>query len=910
MPLEGLSSKLFAFIGRDMNRFPEFFQPISLLPTLYVLVTSSLLSSETKGEESGENTRPRISHVSSLGFSGYRIGRWGAVSLSLINPTDEPVDLLAVTHFEGEPTLQYGRRIWTPPKSRRLVEQPIRLPETEPPSRNRADFRTALVDPQAPREVFLRGDAGALQSDGVLPVANDLLVTGLIDSPSSPATGLFDDAPENAESAYELLVAARLAAQQPTRISILHDKQLPSGEESLNALDQLVIANNQIVNDEMGLEAVRRWLFGGGRLWIMLDRVDPHVLEQLLGDEIVCEVVDRVSLTTVRVESSDGRQKTLQEFENPVDFVRLAISEVDVTHRVDGWPAAFRKTFGDGWLLVTTLAPRGWMRLRTAADSLETGSSQQSGRRRSADGASRPEPPKGSTGSELADNNATTSKFIALEPMATLAAEFLNAPPSALLPQAALEPLVQEYVGYSILPQWQAASLLCGFCALLAASAVWLWKLSRLELLALVGPGIALAVGAVLVLMGWQQRQVVRPSVATLQIVKPIPGTDDVRVEGAAGVFSPESGVASISSGGGGRFMPEMSGMQGTTRRMVWTDTEEWQWEHLPQTAGLRAATFRTSTTFAEPVEARATFGPQGLSGHLQLPSGHTVTDPIVATREGRLAVEMRDGGAFIVRSGGVFSAEQYLAAGLLSDEQNRRRRVLQSLLANPLRLDFPTEPTLLFWTDSWNVGFHFGEHRRSLGAALIATPVKLERPAGETEISIPSPFLPFERVVGPDESIPSPMWDAQHRRWIERSIPSTTWLRFQVPRVLLPIAIQRGAFQVQVRGPIGKLEIATFQQATGTIVPLKTWVDPVGSMTLRMTDSDIPKLSEDGGLLLRVSGGDPDRPELTQGTDGTASMSYWQIESLTLELSGKTINMAEPDARRATEGKVPRNEL
>lgn len=37
---------------------------------------------------------------------------------------------------------------------------------------------------------------------------------------------------------------------------------------------------------------------------------------------------------------------------------------------------------------------------------------------------------------------------------------------------------------------------------------------------------------------------------------------------------------------------------------------------------------------------------------------------------------------------------------------------------------------------------------------------------------------------------------------------------------------------------------------------------------------------------MLRVSGGDPDRPELTNpDPDGTGKVSYWQIDSLDVQL-------------------------
>ena len=46
--------------------------------------------------------------------------------------------------------------------------------------------------------------------------------------------------------------------------------------------------------------------------------------------------------------------------EEPVEFVRVLVDSVDVYSSIDGWPAAFSIPFGNGHVLITTLAARGW----------------------------------------------------------------------------------------------------------------------------------------------------------------------------------------------------------------------------------------------------------------------------------------------------------------------------------------------------------------------------------------------------------------------------------------------------------------------------------------------------------------------------------------------------------------------
>ncbi len=851
----------------------------------FVTASGLLWAAFASAEEIKSGLGKSIGHVAPGGIAVYRSEKWAQVNVELVNPTDEPIELLTATFFQDEPSLQYGRRNWIPAKSRLQTWHVLRIPRTG--ANRTVNTRTLVMDARQEREVLLRGDGGYLHLDGLVRLTDEDSVTGMFEAPSDPPPPgrIFPD--ENEDATSNLVTASRIEAQRTRRLSYPVDQVFPSSEECLNGLDQMVITDSRVADDSAGLVAMRRWLFGGGHMWVMLDQTDPRVLQRLLGDDFVCEVVDRVGLTTVRLTEPDAGTSVVstQDYEHPVEFVRVAVSDVDVAYTVDGWPAAFWKNCGEGRLLVTTLGPRGWMRRRTDADNAapQNRGPQRRGR----------EPPPETESSAPDDLRAPTAHAV-LEPMSNLALQLFNQPLPRLLPETVLEPLTQEYVGYAIPSRTMVLGLLVGFSALLMGLGTWLWRQNRLEFLGAIGPGIALSISALLVLLGQQQRNAVPPTAANLQYVQSIPGTDDVRVSGVVGLFSPEAGTSAVSAQHGGWLLPEASGLESTTRRMVWTDHGAWSWEHLPETVGLRSATFQTATEFTERLEARATFGPEGLTGHLHLPDAHRPADAMLATRDGRFGVELRGDDTFTAKADNVLAGDQFLDAGLLSDEQVRRRRLLQQLLTNPLRRDFPKAPLLFLWTKPWDIGFRFGENRRSVGSALVAVPLKLQRPATGTEVRIASPFLPYRGALGPDDLVPSGWWDSQQHQWIEKARPTETWLRFQIPTVLLPIAIERGRVTVQVKGPVGKLTLAGHRPSTNAVVPIKTWIDPVGTLSLEITDHELLSVSADGGLLLRVSAGDADRPELTQlEATETSIMSYWQIESLSLELNAKTIAAA-----------------
>jgi hypothetical protein len=790
------------------------------------------------------------------GVYAYVPGQWGVLHLQLSNPDTDPVEVLCATYFEDETTLQYGRRVWLPGRSRLMTWHPIRLPALTDPQANQVRYRTLAMSAGESDTGLIRGDGGKMLLDSRLGVVPRGQVTGLIDRPPRPE----DQSP--VFTPFDLVTTARVEQLPSRRVSPLGDRIIPGGEEALSAYDQIVLADDRLLADQTGLSALRGWLCGGGRLWVLLDRIDPRLLEMLLGDECGWQTVDRVGLTRVRIESgpaSPASPAWEAEYEQPVDLVRLLVDDVDVLYHVGGWPAAFEKACGQGRLLVTTMGIPGWIRQRRPGD---------------------PRP-------QAAPSEATN--YSPTPALRELAARFFRSRPAPLVPAAALEQHARESVGYSIPPRWLVVGILAGLAALLAAVGACLSRAGRLERLGLVAPVLAAAATGGLLLAGQSRRESVRPTAALVQLVQPIAGTDDARVSGAVGLYAADSGTAILAGTRGGWLLPDMSGAAGTTRRLMCTDIGQWRWENLPQSQGLRGGEFFRTGLSDVRVDAVATFGPRGVTGRLNMPRELRPADGVLTTQTGRIGVTTQDDGTLAADADRVFTAEQYLGAGLLSDEQNRRVRTLQALTV-PSDSGDPGRATLMFWTAPWDLGFQFESGADVRGSALVAAPLNWERPPPDTEVTIPAPLLAYREVEGPDGLKPSGLYDYRRLQWNQRSWPSASWLEFRVPEVLFPATLTAARIGVRVAGPVGKLALASASR--GTIVPVETWTDPVGTLTLDIRDPALLALDAQGRLLLRVSGGDPDRPELTTRLeDGSEHVSYWRIESLQLELKAKVLD-------------------
>ncbi len=879
MPITG---RAFAERATDLSALRVRTRLPSLLHSLLVpLITALAMSdaSDVLAQDEPPAVKLSVVRATAGGVHAYAPNRWGLLHVNLINTQETPRDLLTATYFDGAPTMQFGQRLRLPAKSLLRAVQPVLVPPLNPNHGRALNFQTLVLDAGrsgvdgTANEVLLRDEAGLLRHDGAILVTHNPRITGLINEPP-PGQEQLD------HEVADLVAACRVSQELGRQIALPSSEQLAHEEFSLHALDHMVLAENNLVDDAAALASLRRWLFGGGHLWVMLDRTEPRLLEMLVGDRFNGHIVDRVGLNSVQLfEVQSTGTKSLGEpveYETPVDLVRVVVQDVEIENEVNGWPAAFWVPCGDGRLLVTTLGARGWMVSRS--DEAKSAPQRSIARQ---------------TNAEILKADSEETAFRTNRAMSLLASDFfLAGRPEELVSTAALEQQVGEYIGYSVPSRGVVLGSLAALVVLMLGIGSWLYARSSVEHMGWIGPLLAVLFGAALLQLGRSNRHAIADAVAVIQFVQPIPGTDDVSRRGVVATYYREGSQQPIRATAGGRLMPDMTGLEGTVRRMVWTDIEAWQWENVPQAAGQHSAAFQVSASVVPRIEARATFDNAGLVGRVTGVS--QLEDGVLATRSGRMGVEFQDDGSFVVRTENVFGREQFLAADMLADEQDRRRRTLEKLLSNKRRRDYPEQPTLLAWSDRPNANFQFGEGLQSRGSTLMAIPLVLDRPQIGREIVIPSPWLPYRSTLAPDGTQPSAMWNNQLNEWQERAAPSSNWLRFQIPRELLPLKGTRAQVVVQVTGPVGRLEL--LGQRDSVAHSIQTLIDPVGRLTLEITDPSLLTVASDGSLALGINAGDTNQAELAlEKKDVGAKINYWRIESLGLQLWATPTEPREP---------------
>jgi hypothetical protein len=772
------------------------------------------------GQESGASSDVRFSLLptSRLGLFTFVAGQWGEFSVRLENRGNTSKDLLCSSHFSDDDNLQFGRKVWLPAHSRLVLPHPVMFPETDQFSNGSALVRSLVFDDSQGNDVVVKSASGRVKHERTFLVTQTGRNTGIIAG--------WDSEDVVSPEVRSLIVASRVNQDLNNKVTVLAGHFLAADEVSLHYLDHMVLAENKLVDDLAALTAVRRWLHAGGHLWIMLDRTDPVILERLFGDTFQGSIVDRIGLTSVRVDKApsvfapESKPGETRFYEEPVEMARAVLPGMKVWNTVNGWPAALTTTYGQGRVLITTLGARGWMVKPPPTDLRED---------------------------QQVEYSATT-------PMSDLSAWIFSERKPNVLPPDSLKSFPKEYVSYNV-PTWaRVVGMMGGFLALLVAMGGGLWWSQRLDHFAWSGSLLAVIFSILFLGMGLKNRQQTPETSASVLFAQVVDGTDDVRTHGAVAVYRSEGSQSLIQTSMGGDFWPDELAADNSLRRMVTTDLGAFHWDGLSQSANvLGAYSVATSGTSTDRIAARATIDAQGISGEYS-GAAFVAADAILATRKGRVGIHLQPDGQFSAAADDVLKEDQYLNATLLNDVQDRRRRILQRLFSNRNWQDSLGHPHLLLWMKGWEHGVQFGEGLQRQGDTLLSVPLELIRPSAGTEMLIPSPLLSFANRRSPDISGPSGCWDDGRQEWQERTNPSSTWLNFQLPKELLPLQATKAQININVSGLMGTIEILGIRN--GEAIGLQTVTDPVGSMSFEINDPGVLNVSQNGELAIGINAG------------------------------------------------------
>jgi hypothetical protein len=718
------------------------------------------------------------------------------------------------------------------------------------PSRDTVACYGLLIDDRSGAEVVLRDDHEEVQHSSLLRVNHDRPVTGVLVGDEEPDS-------DDPDYAYEAVIAVRTARGYDRGLVSIRGRDLPPLRDVFDGLDQLVLWKDCFASDVAILAPLRAWLNDGGELWIMLDRVDFAGVERLLGETFTCQLVNRVALEEVAIQSvafpSRVAPSPLESYEQPLDFARVMVTGMQVTHTVQGWPAAFWRPIGRGRVVFTTVGAQAWIRRATARRM-------------------RWEPER-------------MTDYEPIPQLDELPLIQLRTPPLGR-PDVFRDYLSQR-IGYRIASRRPVSAILGLFCAGLLLSGVALARGRRLEHLAWIAPCLALLAAMPLAGLGWRSQRAVPATVGQAQFLEVAEGADQITASGLLACYDPAPATAGAGARQGGVFEPEDTPAAGTTRRMVWTDLDQWHWENLRLTTGLRTASFQWSSDLSERLEVRGTFTAEGFAARW---TGKTLwlSDAVIAVPGQQLCLAVRaDGSRLLARPEDVLATGRDVAGRWLSDEQHRRQAVIEQMLepgAGQMRE--LSQPLLLGWGDAVDMGFQFPRHQERFGAALWSLPVKIDRPPGGTRVVIPSPFLQFSAVNRATGENASSLYNRRTGVWIASQKPTETWLRFEVPEAAWPLRLDRARLTLQITAPSRTVQIV--RRVGERTQPLRKVDNPIGQIELTLEGATLPEWDAAGRLLLGIL--------VSAMTDEATQprASVWKIDAVQLEIAGTVL----PDQR------------
>jgi len=802
-------------------------------------------------ELSAQSQTPSQPYLSNpVGYAGvghYRQGAWGLVRSAITNPTAQPADVAVAVSFDRSPMIQFIRPTRLPPQSRRVVFLPLR-PTDVPAGARSVEVTSLLTETTDSIETQLDREPGTLRIET-----------------STPTSGMLSQAGAEDDFAIDASIAMRQSVGLGSRHAYLNSESMPLLAAGYDALDTLTISADTPALDSAQMAALRQWLIGGGKLWVMAEQVDPQFMRRLLGDDWTIDTIDKLPMTRFTIASE--QHELDREFEKPVTMARVVHSDMEVLMEVRGWPAALRKSFGLGQILVTTVGPRAWYTERPEDELKRLRERRDHQRGRGGGGV---------------EGGRVDDRIVETDPIQSLGRWFCRPAAEVAIDRAELTDYSRTLIGMSVLPRTPVALLLLVVAGLIVAAGVVLHRRGRLEYAAATATVLCIVVGLVMVFVGVAKRRSIPLTMAGVQFVQVAPQQQHGVVLGALTVYSPAEDKGPLKATKGGVVWPDTQHQQGEMLRMVWTDFDRWTWDNLKLPSGANlATTFRHVAALSEPVSVEVTLDETGIVGQLETGPLGELDDILLAGPSGNLAPRRPAGqpDTLVATPDDSLAPGQFIRAAVLSDVQVRRRRLLQRLLEETP--GYPDQLTLLAWSSLIELGFTLPQDFVHRDATLVAIPVSLRRPPAGANVTIPGELLSFELARGDGLPASATAFDPNTLEWIPMNSGQTIAIRFLLPPEFRDLDVTGATLDLRIRAPSFDVSVGTWNQKTRKVTEVQATSSPLDRMIVSLPQSPDLQIDDAGGIVVVLDVKSP------PGRSRFDEANVWQIRGVSLEVQG-----------------------
>lgn len=807
--------------------------------------------------------QPKVTAAANSISGNAQTGIWSVLNADVRNPTNSPLEALVVVQFKDNPNTQFATKVWLPAKSMRKTWQLARLgtiPERDPqnPTAQAVALQTILLDPSVSPERSLSQDLN--QMAGSMP--------GIL-------TAYLGDTTDRASE--DVVVAARKSQSSPLPANVVYltRHNLPPIAAGWDGISSLVIASQDPQLTSAQMLALREWLLNGGKLWIQLDRTNPQFARQLLGTDWTLEVVNRSELASYQLLESqqESALAPTEQRDPPVDFVRVLAPDMQPMYRINQWPAVLRKPIGKGELFISTLAARGWL---TPADNTATTQLTNFGQ------------------SFLGDQNKKPLRTTPDTPAPISGLEDPNLP---LTTDQILGNYVVGQIGRQTLGRIPILLILGTMAGGMVVAGLYFSKKRNLEYATLAGIGLALGTTGLLLVIGTTKQNAVPLTATTVQVAQIIPSQQAILTSGQMAIYSPGSlDDHPLTSRHGALLWPDFKAQRDSLHRLVKSDLNQWQWEHVVLHAGsILSASYSNIASLDNPIQLVGHFDAQGFTAQLTTGGDNLgLEDLLLVGPAGRIAprTTTKEAGLQLTATQAEsLPPDQFLGGNLLSDLQDQRQKIYRHLLADAAAI---TEPKLLAWTHALPTDATLtGDDVQTKKTSIVSIPVEIQTPQPGETLTIPSAFLSFS-VSNANASMAetaaaqasgqksmqdrSTLFDPRQGKFLEASLPGTCYLKFTLPAQVKTLALKQARLNLDIVAPGRTVELYLTDPTSGkTAQSLATLQDAAGSNTWTLKDATLPQPNLNGTIILEIRVG-----------EAPSQNARWHIRGVDLNVQGQ----------------------
>ncbi len=789
----------------------------------------------------------QIAGLSRAQHSRPQAGNMLALNVHVRNSGQQLATAELVGRIKGQPGEEDRRKIEVLPGKSDIYELDLRVLPS-----NRQKKIEAVVTLNAienGREVLLtRGDAPVSQS----------VVMDLVSDSSRTAIALDADPPEQlfwrwprtpTYASYELVLASRIDAGLSRVCVTLDGLPLPIHLSDWQGIDVIVIGNPEVLKDSSSIGALQQFMHHGGRIWVILDKVDTSLIEPLLERNQQCQTLDVVETNhfeiTIPGSIDFSAEARTIDSDKPVKLKRVVQHGGRVTHAVDGWPAAIAWPVSQGELFVTALESHGWLTPRETLTSVDS------------------------------DHSSKFSLPVWGNPLALKVHEPKH--DTRLVDDELQYPLA--HIGNPTVPRSLVSTILAAFCAVLVLIGVWRWLAGELRWMGILAPTLALIASVPLIMVAVVQRREMFDMVSMLQILTYSSQGCGVLNEKAA-VYASSSRKMELHGNADGFALPSPT-IESGIRSLTTADFEKWSLSNDAWPTG----TWRYSTEMALDsgnFTARGVLSNQGLTVELPSHFKFPLEDAIIGYAPGTPSIgkAMQGNRSWQIDGSLPAGGDRWTGESFLSEEQLRRAAIYQDIfnVRNPRR---PPTRSLFGWTDIQGQGATWDVDLVRRGSALVSLPIELVTPEVGTDVFIPYPLIRIEQSATSSNS----MYNASRAKWIEESsLDTQAIVAFSLPPEVVPLAASKIDIEWDIKAPQRRAQL--YWTKGGQRIDIVNLNEP--SLPWRGTIENAEVLNDlsDGWLELHVDVTNHQAKDL-QSQNRFVS---WRLKHLKLSVAGRTL--------------------